>query len=85
MMSNTSKRYDISHITDIFAIPEDKWEDFVVDLKAYYDFGHTLPQLFEEIAKAGGIAARSEMGTFTWIDDGKHKATVHIDAKVDNV
>lgn len=73
-----TKQYDIEKITDIFAIPEDKFDEFLVDLKAYYQFGKSLPPLLEGLAKVGGVDTTVAPQGMTWIDDGKHNANVKL-------
>ncbi len=77
-----SKRYDIEKITDIFAIPEDKFDEFLVDFKAYYQFGKNVSALIDEIAKTGGISTETIPQKMTWIDDGKHDAKIILKPKV---
>lgn len=71
-----SKRYEIDKITDIFKIPEDKFEDFLVDFKSYYQFGLHLTTLIDEVAKAGGMVTNTVPQKMVWIDDGKHDAKI---------
>lgn len=73
-----SKRYEMKQITDIFDIPEGSFDDFLVDLKAYYQMGRSLPALLEEVADAADIKAKVLPQHMVWIDDGKHDATAKI-------
>ena len=71
-------RYTIEHITDIFSIPEDRFDEFLVDFKSYYQMGRPMADLIQEVAKIGGIEAEVLPIRMTWIDDGKHDVTVKI-------
>jgi len=73
-----SKRYTIEKITDIFQIPEDRFDDFLVDFKSYYQMGQSFPGLLEAVAKVGGIEANVIPQHMVWVDDGKHDATVKL-------
>lgn len=76
-----SRRYTIEKITDIFAIPEDRFDDFLVDLKSYHQLGSSIPKLIDEVARVGGIQTQTVPTKMTWIDDGKHEAKIVIDTK----
>lgn len=72
------KRYKIEKITDIFQIPEDRFDDFLVDFKSYYQMGRPMADLLKETAKVGGIDVEVLPLKMTWIDDGKHDVTIKI-------
>ena len=78
-----SKRYEIEKITDIFQIPEDKFDDFLEDFKTYYSFGIHMTKLIDAIAATGGIKTETVPQKMTWIDDGKHDATVYLKSAAD--
>ena len=71
-----SKRYTIEKITDIFDIPEDKIDDFLVDFRSYYDLGRPMADLIKEVAKTGGVDVDVLPLKMVWIDDDKHDATI---------
>lgn len=73
-----SKEYKIQQITDIFTIPEDKFADFIVDFKAYYHYGKHLTNLIDTVAKTQGIDTQTIPQYMTWIDDGKHDASIRL-------
>ena len=76
-----SKQYRIEKITDIFDIPEDRFDDFLEDFKTYYQQGNAWPELLENIAKVGGMDAKVLIGPMVWIDDDKHNIRVKISAE----
>lgn len=71
-------RYEIEKITDIFQIPEEGFDDFLVDLRAYYSFGKHMTALIDEVAAVGGVKTKTVPQKFTWIDNGKHDATIKL-------
>lgn len=73
-----SKEYTIKQITDIFQIPEDKLDEFIVDLRAYYHCGKHLTNLIDTVAKAKGLDTKTLPQHMTWIDDGNHDASIRI-------
>jgi len=73
-----SKQYIVEKITDILAIPEDKFDDFLVDLRAYYQLGCSVPNLIDEISNTMGVKTQTIPQKMVWIDDGKHEARVTI-------
>jgi hypothetical protein len=72
------ERYDIEKITDIFQIPEDKFEEFLVDFKTYYELGKAMMELIPAVSNTSGIKADARVvpQKMTWIDDGKHDANI---------
>lgn len=78
-----SNRYDIEKITDIFNIPEESFDDFLVDLKTYYQLGKSIPKLVDGVAATAGITVRTVPQKMTWIDDKKHNASVYLTPKAE--
>lgn len=77
----TPKRYTIEKITDIFDIPKNRFDDFLVDFKSYYELGRPMADLIREVAKTGGVNVDVLPLKMTWIDDGKHDATIILQTK----
>ncbi len=75
------QEYKIQKITDIFLIPEDKFDDFLIDFKAYYHYGKSLASLIDVVAKAKGMDTKTIPQHMIWIDDGKHDAKIRITPK----
>jgi len=71
-----SKEYEIKRINYIFQIPEDKFDEFLVDFKAYYHFGRGFSSLVDTVAEATGVITKTAPQHMTWIDDGKHDAKI---------
>jgi hypothetical protein len=81
-MSNQTKNtktYKIEKITDIFEIPRDRFDDFLVDFKAYYEAGFDIAELLTVTGKALKIPAEVVKGGMTWIDDGRNDIKIQID------
>lgn len=68
-VEETSKRYDINEVGDILKIPEDKFDDFLVSLKQWYEVGRSLSK---EIG-CDPVAAK-----MAWVDDGKNDMRVNV-------
>lgn len=76
---NTGRRYEIKHISDIFNIPEDRFDDFLVDFKSFYQLGKPMAELIETIAnEAAKLQVKPAIEKMAWIDDGKHNAKIYI-------
>lgn len=73
-----NNKYEIEKITDILAIPEESFDDFLIDLKSYYQFGRSMPQLIDNVAEVSGIQTKTVLQKMTWIDDKKHDATINL-------
>ena len=78
-------RYDIEKITDVFQIPEDKFEAFLVDFKNYYQIGLDMSKLIDEVAKVGGIDTKTLPQKMTWIDDDRHDVKIYLKSNADQV
>lgn len=76
-----SKRYKIDKITDIFEIPKDKFDDFLVDFRAYYETGHDMAQLLTITGEVLKTPVEVIKGGMTWIDDERHDISVKISTK----
>lgn len=74
-----SERYEITHISDVLAIPEDKFEEFLVDFRSFYAVSKPMAQLIETIAdEVTKVQIKSSIEKMVWIDDGKHDATIKL-------
>lgn len=74
-----SDRYEIEHISDIFKIPEDRFDDFLVDFKSFYLLGKPMAELIETIAdEAAKLQVKSTIQKMAWIDDGKHDVKINL-------
>lgn len=80
----TPKRYTIDKITDIFQIPPERFDAFLVDFKSYYELGQPFADLIKEVAKTGGINVDVIPMEMTWIDDNEHNATIILKTQEDN-
>ena len=79
-----AKRYVIEKLTDILEIPEDRLDDFFIDLKSYHQMSSPLKDLIKETAKVGGIDVDVLPIRMTWIDDGKHDVTIKLGTEPNN-
>lgn len=58
-------RYEIEKITDIFQVPEESFDRFLVDLSAYYHFGKNFTKVIDEFAAIGGVKTKTTPQKFT--------------------
>jgi len=63
------KRYTITTVRDLLAVPDEKLQDCLVDLHAW-----VLMVKAGEASKA--VLLVRDSGRFVWVDDGKHVATI---------
>jgi hypothetical protein len=77
------KRYEIEKIEDILVIPEESFDDFLVDLKEYYNIQHDFKKLAKDVEGIFGEGSIRTESKFIWIDDGKHerKVTVKVETE----
>ena len=76
-----SKQYQIKTVQDMIdCTNEANLDNFLTDLKGYLNTAQMLKNLAELV---GETEEQKEIGTdgFTWIDDGKHDATISIGVK----
>lgn len=76
------KKYSIEKITDILQIPEDSFDNFLIDLKEYYLFGKSMNELVDALGPLDGVDPRLELKQLVWIDDGKHDMQVTTTLKI---
>lgn len=78
--TDAPKKYEL-HIADLLTIPEDRFDDFLVDLKKWHGACRATINMLNTIAGAVGedkVAAK--LTRMVWIDDGKHDGKVIITA-----
>jgi len=71
-----NKEYTIKHISDILDIPEETFDDFLVDLKTVYEVSKNHREVMLIL---GDESSNSEfMPQVIWIDDGKHDTEINL-------
>lgn len=73
-----SKRYTIDKLTDLLDLDPRQFNDCLEDMKTW----HALMQPLVTLAKVAGQDPKTVTRRFTWIDDGKHDATIRTDIEV---
>ncbi len=74
-----SKTYKIVTLVDMLDIPAASIDNFLIDLRVWYDVNHGMKELIESGSRLVGIEAGVEnLGIMKWVDDGKHNITVVI-------
>lgn len=71
------KEYDLD-IGDLIQIPEDRFDDFLIDLKKWHKSVRNTIKMLETIAKATNQPMPRELLSLRWIDDGKHDGHIII-------
>jgi hypothetical protein len=69
-----NKEYRIETISDVLKIPEDKIENFLVDLKTFF----VMCKNVEKMNSTFGVKIAEPATFFTWIDDGKNEANINV-------
>ena len=73
------KEYQIKTVQDMVdCTNENNLDNFLTDLKGYLTTANMLQTIEESV-----YGTKEEIGTdgFTWIDDGKHEATINVGVK----
>jgi len=72
-----AKEYQLN-IGDILQIPEDSFDNFLIDLKKWHGAVRRTVDMLEVVAKASNQPMPKELVTMKWIDDGKHEGKIII-------
>lgn len=75
------KTYRLKLMVDMFQIPEERFEEFLIDLKKWHSFGQKFNDLVQTIGKAVDEQIPADYMTMRWTDDGIHdgptKVVIH--------
>lgn len=85
MTQDTSKQdeprqYELN-IADILQIPEDRFDDFLIDLAKWHSACRNFTNLINTIAEAVGEEAPGQPAKMVWIDDGKHDGKIIVNGE----
>lgn len=70
-MSNpTNKTYELKLMTDMYEIPADRFDDFIIQLKKWHKETSGLAELIKIVNEIAGEKMPEEYGTLKWTDDG---------------
>lgn len=79
-MSEELKRYELN-IADLLQIPEESFDNFLIDLKKWHRAARSTLNLLNTLAEATGEKDVPPAVTkMVWIDDGKHDGKIIIKA-----
>lgn len=78
MKEPTKKIYKLRLMSDMFAIPEDRFDDFLIDLKQWHKVAGNFNELTKIVAKAANEPLPEDYMIMKWKDDGIHKGKVTI-------
>ncbi len=68
----TNKTYVLSLMVDMFKIPDDRFDEFLIDLKQWHEFGRGFDDIVQTFAKATKETPPKDYMKMKWLDDGKH-------------
>lgn len=74
------KRYTLN-INDILQIPEERFDDFLLDLKLWHGAVRNMKKFIDVVAEVEGHKVKTEATQMIWIDDGKHDGKIIINGK----
>ena len=75
-----SKQYKLIMLTDLFEIPADRLDDFIVELKQWVVIAKSTDEMLRTITEAIHEPYETN-GGMIWIDDGKNDKKVTITVK----
>lgn len=84
MSQPTNKRYKLN-LQDLLSIPEDRFDDFLVDLKTWHKAVRDFIGLIDATGKAKGMSTEDMLKAtkLVWIDDGKHDGKIIVSREND--
>lgn len=81
MSKPTNKDFQLKFMSDMLDIPEDRFDEFLIDLKKWHNFGSNFKNLVAGVASAVGEELPDEFMTMRWLDDGIHSGKVVVNVK----
>lgn len=79
------KVYTIEKISDVFQIPEDRFEAFLEEFRTFYQVGKPMITLVEELAdEVAKTQVKSAVKRMRWVDDGKRDVRIHLETTQEN-
>lgn len=75
------KKYTIKKITDIFKIPNESFDDFLIDFREFYKVGNSMTALIDGVSDVLGVKAKYIPQKMVWTDDKKHNVHIKIGVK----
>lgn len=70
MSKPTNKTYVLKLITDMYEIPENRFDDFIIQLKKWHKETRSLVELIKTLNEVAGEKLPEEFAVMKWIDDG---------------
>lgn len=74
----TNKKFTLKLMSDMFAIPEERFDEFLVDLRKWHKIGKSFDGVVQSISKAVGEKMPDDYMTMHWLDDGIHEGKTKI-------
>lgn len=76
-----SKRYEIKKLSDIFEIPENRLDDFFVELREWVDYGRSMYEIVKIANEIAGEEVAESQIQMNWIDDGKRDKKIIVEMR----
>jgi hypothetical protein len=76
-----SKAYEIQTIDDMLKIPEERFDTFYEEFKAFIEMTRATVNLIDICAEATGVKAPTQALKMVWKDDGKKNIDIVLDVQ----
>lgn len=76
-----SKKYEIKNLSDIFQIPENRLDEFFVELREWVDYGRPIYELNKTLTETLGEENAQSHMQMNWIDDGKRDKKIIVEVR----
>lgn len=78
MKKAVPKKYELKLMSDMLDIPEDRFEEFLIDLRKWHKVSIGFDKLFRETAKETNKAIPKDYIAMRWVDDCIHDGPVKV-------
>jgi len=77
----SAPQYVISTVGDFLKVPEDRQADCLAEFADFLGMARGIVELSSIAGEIVGTDSATEIGPYTWIDDGKKNRTIRISAQ----
>jgi len=78
MSKPSNKLYELRLMADMLAIPEDRFDEFLIDLKKWHIVAKGFDDLFKAVSDVAGEKVPKDYMIMRWTDDSIHSGPVKI-------
>lgn len=72
------EKYVITTVGDFLNVPEERQADCLAEFGDFLGMARGMAELAKIAGEVVGVDASAQIGSFTWIDDGKKNRTIRI-------